>query len=121
MSMSHELVRRLAERVGHTAHEIALLPVLVLWAILSVLPTLVPDLRRVVAADAFGGPDDSIATWLDRHFELIEAAAPWLRPAGRLIVERCVTRWDNRPFAPRPDPPPVTCTLAIPAPHGCAG
>jgi len=121
MGMSAEFVRRLADRIGNTAREVALIPVLVLLAILYLLPVGVPDLRRVAAGDDFAERHDLIVAWLDRHFELIEAAAPWLRPAGRLIVDRCVTEWDNRPWNPRPDPPAVKCTRMITCVYGCDG
>lgn len=68
--MSADFIRRLAGRIGHTAREIASIPVLVLWALLSVLPVRVPDLRRVTARDDFAVQHDLIVSWLDRHFEL---------------------------------------------------
>ena len=119
--MRVEFVRRLAGRIGHTGRELALIPVLALLAILYVLPVRVPDLRRVTAGDDFAEQHDLVVSWLDRHFELIEAAAPWLRPAGRLTVDRCVTEWQNRPWSPRPDPPTVKCTRAITCAYGCDG
>lgn len=91
------------------------------------LPLRVPDLRRFVCGAEFGALHDAVAVWADRHFELVEGNAPWLRPAGRDIADSCRTEKHFRrelgePFNIRYSGMPwVQCERRVAAVYGFSG
>jgi hypothetical protein len=116
-----EHVRRIAHTARHIGGELAALLAIVLFAVVDILPRLVPDLRRLIARRDFIATHGVIQSWLDGHFELIEAAVPWLRPVGRRVADSCLTKWQREPLSLVRDPARVVCTRTIWAAYGCDG
>lgn len=92
-----------------------------LWRASRSWPRRPPDLARLTRRPDFGEFQAVAARWLDRHFELIEAAAPWLDPAGRSVLDRCRTTLGSHPFSFPRDPPSVSCDRAITVVYGFDG
>lgn len=114
-------MHRLAHTARYIGGELAALLGIVLLAVAGLLPRLVPDLRRLIARRDFAAAHAVITSWLDRHFELIEAQAPWLRPVGRGVADSCATTWERQPFSLAREPARVVCTRTIWAAYGCDG
>jgi hypothetical protein len=68
-------------------------------------------------AEAAEGRPVSMATV--SRLELLEGRAPWLRPAGRQIDDRCQTSMGSRAF--QRDPLSVSCTRGVWALYGFDG
>jgi hypothetical protein len=114
-------VRRLVHAARYVVGELAALLAIVLSVVIDVWPRLVPDLRHLIARHDFAETHDALASWLDRHFELIESATPWLHPVGRRIADSCGTTWERAPFSLARVPAQVICTRRIWAAYGCDG
>jgi hypothetical protein len=92
-----------------------------LWRASRSWPRRAPDLARLTRRADLGEFQAVAARWLDRHFELIEAAAPWLDRAGRSILDRCRTTLGSHPFSFPRDPPSVSCDRAVTVVYGFEG
>lgn len=114
-------MRRIAYAARYIGGELAALVAIVLLAVAGLLPRLVPDLRRLIARRDFASTHGVITSWLDGHFDLIEAAAPWLHPVGRRVADSCIAKWEREPFSLARAPAQVVCTRTIWAAYGCDG
>jgi hypothetical protein len=50
-----------------------------------------PDLGKLVRTARFRDLDAAATSWIDENFRRIEDRAPWLIPAGRTILDFCIT------------------------------
>ena len=114
-------MRRLAHAARYIGGELAALLAIVLFAIADVWPRLAPDLRKLTARSEFAAAHDVLTSWLDRHFELIEAQATWLHAAGRGVEDSCRTEWRQETFSLERKPARVACTRRIWVAYGCDG
>ncbi len=103
----------------HARRELSAAVAIAVWAITALMPRRMPDLARLTGSADFAAAHAVAALWLDRQLELLEMRAPWLRPAGRQIHDRCQTSTGSRAF--QRDPPSVTCTRGVWALYGFDG
>jgi hypothetical protein len=96
------------------------LPLIAAWAF-RIWPQRLPDLRWLARRDDFRQLQAGAAAWADRHFERIEASAPWLDPVGRWVADYCQTSQDTRAFSFPPDPPSTWCKREVTAIYGTDG
>jgi len=96
--------------------------ILLIWLYRS-WPRWVPDLARLTRSREFGHLQSASAAWLERNFELIERAAPWLDRAGRWVCDRCHTSWESGlPWVQLPRPAPrAGCSREVTAVYGFDG
>jgi hypothetical protein len=101
--------------------ELSAIPVIV---ILSALPRRQFNLPWLIASGEFRTIRSEYLAWQDRHFEVIEQSAPWLRLAGRDVYETCGGRVPRSralfDFSPRRSPA-VGCARQMTAVYGFDG
>lgn len=92
----------------------------VLWRHSPDLPRRVPNLARFTRSARFRRLHADVAPWAVRHFEIIEANAPWLSPAGQETADFCWTDLTIQTLA-FPDAPGVQCQRVLLRIYGADG
>jgi hypothetical protein len=107
-----EALARAVRRVGQILVYPAGWAIAALWRHSPGLPRRVPDLARFTRSGRFRRLHADVAPWAVKHFEIIEANAPWLSPAGQETVDFCWTDLTT-PALTFPDAPSVQCQRVL--------
>jgi hypothetical protein len=103
------------------ASELGAIPVVVA---MSAIPRRQFNLPWLVGSSEFAAIRGEYTAWQDRHFEVIEQGAPWLRLVGRDVRETCSGGVPRSPvlfdFSPR-RPPAVGAARQVTAVYGFDG
>ena len=116
-----EALARAVRRAGQILVYPAGWVLVALWRRSPDLPRRVPNLARFTRSPRFRRLHADVATWSARHFEIIEANAPWLSPAGQETVDFCRTDLTTRTLAFPPDAPSVQCQRVLLRIYGADG
>ena len=95
--------------------------IVALWRRSPDLPRRVPNLARFTRSARFRHLHADVASWAVKHFEIIEANAPWLSPTGQETADFCWTGLTTRALAFPPDAPSVQCQRVLLRIYGADG
>jgi hypothetical protein len=109
------------ERLRYVAGRVTGAP-MIAYFLFATRPRRRPSLKKFVGGAKFRERHDAVAGWIEGHFRLIEARAPWLVRIGVLVDEAC---WASQPMRGwvtlHRDPYVVMCTREVCAVYGADG
>lgn len=115
-----EALGRAVRRIGQILVYPAGWITMILWRHRPDVPRRVPNLARFTRSARFRRLHADVAPWAVKHFEIIEANAPWLIPAGQEAADCCWTDLTSQALA-FPDTTSVQCQRVLLRIYGADG